>query len=127
MKGALSVVLKQCSSLPDGSPLTCIDKEHYESAAQELALQGLRGQSSILYDCHVITQFLLIVVAMASGPNPAQLSFVGLMGMWDPPRSGVIRSVATLLASGVAIKMITGDARETGEAIGLYAVLAMGV
>ena len=46
VKGALNVVLKQCSTLPDGSPLTSVDQEHYENAAHELGLKGLRGESS---------------------------------------------------------------------------------
>jgi Ca2+-transporting ATPase len=55
---------------------------------------------------------------MATGPALTQLSFVGLVGMWDPPRPGVGVAISTLLESGVSVKMITGDARDTGEAIG---------
>ena len=54
---------------------------------------------------------------MACGRDLVQLSFIGLMGMWDPPREGVECSVGHLRGSGVSVKMITGDARETGEAI----------
>ena len=46
------------------------------------------------------------------------MKFVGLMGMWDPPRVGVATSVHQLLDGGVAVKMITGDAQETAESIG---------
>ena len=46
MKGALDVVLKLCASLPDGSPLTSIDQGHYENAARDFGLRGLRGQRS---------------------------------------------------------------------------------
>lgn len=46
------------------------------------------------------------------------MKFVGLMGMWDPPRVGVATSVHLLLNGGVAVKMITGDAQETAESIG---------
>lgn len=99
VKGAMNVVLKQCVSLPDGSTLTSIDKQHLEAAAHELGTRGLR------------------VVAMATGLNLMQLSFVGLVGMWDPPRPGVGAAISTLQGSGVTVKMITGDARDTGEAI----------
>ena len=61
--------------------------------------------------------YLTAVVAMACGRNLTQLSFVGLMGMWDPPRDSVERSIGQLRGSGVSVKMITGDARETGETI----------
>ena len=56
---------------------------------------------------------------MASGYELGQLAFVGVVGMWDPPRPGVLDSITTLLEGGVKIKMITGDARDTGEAIGM--------
>ena len=66
----------------------------------------------------VCTCLLYVVVAMACGADLNQLSFVGLIGMWDPPRSGVKNAIAELLEGGVDVKMITGDAKETGEAIG---------
>ena len=63
--------------------------------------------------------WLHAVVAMASGLDLTQLTFVGLMGMWDPPRHGVEQAILRLRESGVSVKMITGDAKETGEAIGM--------
>uniref|UniRef100_A0A8C4YR90 P-type Ca(2+) transporter n=1 Tax=Gopherus evgoodei TaxID=1825980 RepID=A0A8C4YR90_9SAUR len=44
---------------------------------------------------------------------------LGLVGIIDPPRTGVKEAVAALIASGVAIKMITGDSQETAIAIGM--------
>lgn len=46
------------------------------------------------------------------------LTFLGLVGIIDPPRSGVKEAVATLISSGVAVKMITGDSQETAVSIG---------
>lgn len=46
------------------------------------------------------------------------MTFVGMMGMWDPPREGVASSVRRLLDGGVDVKMITGDAKETAISIG---------
>ena len=43
MKGALDVVLDQCSYLPDGSPLTSTDKQHILETGQEFGKGGLRG------------------------------------------------------------------------------------
>ncbi len=59
-----------------------------------------------------------IVIAMAQGMDLTQLSFVGMMAMWDPPREGVEGAIRELLAGGVSVKMVTGDAKETGVAIG---------
>ncbi len=55
---------------------------------------------------------------MASGLDLSQLQFVGMMGMWDPPRETVEGAILRLKESGISIKMITGDAQETGVAIG---------
>lgn len=121
VKGAIEVVLSQCTTLPDGSPLTSVEREHYESAARDLGLKGLRGQCK---KCQLhlmsVCTIIILVVAMAKGARLTQLSFVGLVSMWDPPRAGVGESISTLLESGVDVKMITGDGRETGETIGKH-------
>lgn len=63
------------------------------------------------------------VLALASGPELGQLTFLGLVGIIDPPRTGVKEAVTTLIASGVSIKMITGDSQETAVAIGITRLL----
>lgn len=44
--------------------------------------------------------------------------YVGLVGICDPPRPHVRKSITMLMTSGVKIKMVTGDARDTAAAIG---------
>ncbi|KAK2593926.1 High affinity Ca2+/Mn2+ P-type ATPase-like protein [Conoideocrella luteorostrata] len=46
------------------------------------------------------------------------LTFAGLVGMSDPPRPGVSRSIRRLMRGGVKVIMITGDAETTALAIG---------
>ncbi|KAH8884427.1 calcium-transporting P-type ATPase [Thozetella sp. PMI_491] len=46
------------------------------------------------------------------------LTFAGLVGMSDPPRPGVGRSIRTLMRGRVKVIMITGDAETTAVAIG---------
>lgn len=46
------------------------------------------------------------------------LTFAGLVGMSDPPRPGVGRSIRRLMRGGVKVIMITGDAETTALAIG---------
>lgn len=58
------------------------------------------------------------VIALAMGTDLQQLSLLGIMGLLDPPRPGVREAVHTLLESGVEVKMLTGDARETALTIG---------
>jgi len=45
------------------------------------------------------------------------LVFLGLTGMEDPPREGVKEAIRICLNSGISVKMITGDNRETALAI----------
>lgn len=55
---------------------------------------------------------------MAKGPTLAELVYVGMVGICDPPRPHVRESIQTLLQSGVQVKLVTGDAQETAVAIG---------
>jgi len=45
------------------------------------------------------------------------LTFAGIVGMSDPPRYGVTRSISRLMRGGVRVIMITGDAETTAVAI----------
>ncbi|XP_008428849.1 calcium-transporting ATPase type 2C member 1 isoform X3 [Poecilia reticulata] len=109
MKGAYEQVIRFCSSYNSrGSnlPLTHQQRELYQQQISYMGTSGLR------------------VLGFASGSQMGSLTFLGLVGIIDPPREGVKEAVATLLNSGVAIKMITGDSQETAVSIanrlGLY-------
>lgn len=41
-----------------------------------------------------------------------------MVGILDPPRSGVAEAIQTLHGSGVSIKMLTGDSEDTACSIG---------
>lgn len=61
---------------------------------------------------------LFLVIGLARGLSLQDLVYVGLVGICDPPRPHVRDAITTLMASGVRIKMVTGDAKETAAAIG---------
>ena len=46
-----------------------------------------------------------------------QLTLLGLVGLADPPRPGVLEAIAACHAAGIDVKMITGDHASTAEAI----------
>uniref|UniRef100_A0A673JI13 Calcium-transporting ATPase n=1 Tax=Sinocyclocheilus rhinocerous TaxID=307959 RepID=A0A673JI13_9TELE len=88
------------NSRGDALPLTHQQRELYQQQKSYMGTAGLR------------------VLAFASGSEMGALSFLGLVGIIDPPRAGVKEAVATLISSGVAVKMITGDSKETAVSIG---------
>ena len=56
---------------------------------------------------------------MATGESLTDMMFVGLAAISDPPRPGVEAAVHSLLNSGVCVKMLTGDSKETAIAVGI--------
>uniref|UniRef100_A0A672UG21 Calcium-transporting ATPase n=1 Tax=Strigops habroptila TaxID=2489341 RepID=A0A672UG21_STRHB len=103
MKGAFEEVIRHCSLYNSGGislSLTPQQKAFYQQEEKRMGSSGLR------------------VLALASGPELGKLTFLGLVGIIDPPRAGVREAVQVLLESGVSVKMITGDALETAVAIG---------
>ncbi|KAM4800528.1 calcium-transporting ATPase type 2C member 2 [Urocitellus parryii] len=103
MKGALEEVMRSCTSYNSGGlplPLTPQQRAFCLQEEKRMGSLGLR------------------VLALASGPELGRLTFLGLVGIIDPPRAGVKEAVEVLTESGVSVKMITGDALETALAVG---------
>ena len=114
MKGAPETVLAFCARIMrDGSedPITSEDRLIASKAADEMAGQGLR------------------ILAFASKEMDAgssleregverDLTFLGLVGMMDPPREEAKEAIKVCEAAGIRAVMITGDHKLTASAIG---------
>ncbi len=107
-KGAPEVVLKDCSWLMTANGSVLLNgamKEDLLEVAGEMASEALR------------------VLAIASKPNTtleeAQtgMTFLGLAGMIDPPRSEVKSAIALCEQAGIRPVMITGDHPVTAQAV----------
>lgn len=113
-KGATEQILlrstKYYDSQGNAKPLTEEVRELINDRSNKLASEGLR------------------VLALANNGNkfgdekhvesePSELVFCGLIGMKDPPRPNVGKSVARLMQGGVHVIMITGDAPSTAANI----------
>ena len=103
VKGMPESILGECQThtAHDGSavPLTESGKARALAESRKMAGHGLR------------------VLAMAYGPSLETLTFAGVVGLEDPPREGVVESIAHLEKGGVKVIMVTGDSRETAIAI----------
>ncbi len=107
-KGAPEIILAGCSRLlgDDGaSPLGLADRERILDAARRMASQALRVLA-------------VAVKAHASVENAEQgMTFLGLVGMSDPPRPEAGRAIETCKGAGVKPILITGDHILTAEAV----------
>ncbi len=112
LKGAMEKVLSLCTQElgPEGQERPC-DPGTIQRLAQALGERGLR-----------LLGFARAIVpsetdALNSEDHLSGLTWLGLQGMMDPPRSEAIRAVQTCQTAGIAVKMITGDHALTAGAI----------
>jgi Ca2+-transporting ATPase len=143
IKGALEMVLKRCDTYltADGREIILDQNRRQEAlaAAEAMAQDGLRvlgfasGQirenkflagtkSKNGRSTPGSAPSMLSPTGQRTAQNDEEvyqgLAFAGLVGMNDPPRRGVDRSIRRLMAGGVKVIMITGDAETTAVAIG---------
>ena len=136
IKGALEQVLRRCDSYltKDGREVILDDTRRKEalSAANSMAEEGLRvigfasgtrSKRSAL-SSRSTTPRLTVDYIQGRTEKPqeddlayAGLVFAGMVGMNDPPRKDVHRSIKQLMRGGVKVIMITGDADTTAVAI----------
>ena len=113
-KGAPLEVLKHCQFiLRDGmvQELTETEENEVIAANDSLARQGFRVLAVAARPGN--GDFLTI----GSQDLEQNLSFVGLMAMFDPPRPEVPEAIARCHQAGIKVTMVTGDYGLTAEAI----------
>lgn len=108
LKGAPEVVLARCR-LSDG----LISERDVHRELNRMASRGMRvlaiAEKKRLPNSHR---------SIASEDIERDFEFCGLEGMIDPPRLEALNAIRTCHAAGITVKMITGDHRETAQAIG---------
>lgn len=136
IKGAVDRVLSRCDTYltKDGREVVLDTARRQEAlaAAEKLAQEGLRvlgfASGPVAKHAKSLPQGSRTGTPItAKIPEPTAshnedvykgLTFAGLVGMSDPPRPGVQKSIRRLLRGGVKVIMITGDAETTALAIG---------
>ncbi|KAK9325341.1 hypothetical protein V1517DRAFT_254260 [Lipomyces orientalis] len=108
VKGAYEVILNFCDGvLTNSNKTVALDaaaRRKIIDAAELMAKEGLR----------------VLAFALGTGDtteNPSGLTFAGMVGMYDPPRSNVTKSIWKLAQGGVKVIMITGDSEVTAGTI----------
>jgi Ca2+-transporting ATPase len=89
-----------------------LNRESVQQRVAQLAAAGLRVLAFARAEVPVETQHLNV------HNLPRHFTFLGLIGMIDPPRPEAIDAVAACHRAGIQVKMITGDHAGTAVAIG---------
>ena len=106
-KGAPDEILKKCTRIllyGKEAPLQDVQVRQILSAVEKMSGQALRT----------------LAVAMRRGgnrPEEENLTFIGMVGMKDPPRPEAAEAVERFRRAGVTTVMITGDHVDTAYAI----------
>ena len=113
VKGAPDVLLGRCTRILSGSPvlLDSAMRHRILSANEEMASRALRVLGLAWRDVDSIPAVL------SSESLERDLTFVGLAGMIDPPRTEAKEAVKRCYAAGIRPVMITGDHKLTAVAI----------
>ena len=111
-KGAPDVLLEKCKNQIDGQKnAIIIEKEKIQKENLKMAEKALRVIAVAYKDINILPN------EINSETIENNLTFVGLIGMIDPPREGVKEAVRTCKHAGIKTVMITGDHIETAKAI----------
>lgn len=119
-KGAPDVLLQKC--IKEISDINEINNQ-YNIKAQSLNISKIQNENRqmaqnalrVIAVAYKDVDYLPTKVDTANIEN--NLTFVGLIGMIDPPREGVKEAVRTCKEAGIRTVMITGDHLETARAI----------
>jgi P-type Mg2+ transporter len=118
-KGAVEEVIDACSQYAIGSEIGPLDERHLASAKETTAKLNEDG-------------FRVVAVAFKEMPptqvtykvaDEVALTLLGYIAFVDPPKETCAAAIATLIASGVKVKILTGDndivTRKTCHDVGL--------
>ena len=142
INGAPDVLLERCTNLYTSTgvrPMTDEDRQNIVAQNTAMAQQSLRVLGSAWRDLEINEPVAADVRRLTSSAGTGQslltsaatnevdglttenvehdLVFVGLSGMYDPPRQEAKEAVAKCRAAGIRVVMITGDHPHTATAI----------
>lgn len=116
LKGAPDRLLDRCTQqlASDGQTPEPLDRTFWEKAIDHLSSQGLR----VLAAAHRPTPADQTDLSLDHLHPDTDLTFLGLVGIIDPPRPEAIAAIKVCREAGIRVKMITGDHAGTATAIG---------
>lgn len=113
--GAPGPLLQRCTHLHTGTEIISLTQQGRDEILWEttkMAKQALRVLASAWRDLESKPP-----EALTAEHVERDLVFIGLSGMYDPPRKEAKEAVARCRSAGIRVVMITGDHPQTAEAI----------
>jgi sodium/potassium-transporting ATPase subunit alpha len=110
-KGAPESLLPLCTGCAAGGtiePMGAAARQHIVRAQEAMAEKGLRVLAFASRQ---------LVGATPSSALERDMTFLGLIGLEDPPRAEVVEALGTCRQAGIKVIMITGDHPRTAVAI----------
>ena len=108
LKGAPEIVIEKCGSVVVDKKRVKLNKKIKEQIAKDYRELASRGE-------HVLGFALKNTKSAETSED--EFTFVGLVGMLDPPRKEVPDAIKKCKTAGIKVIMVTGDHRLTAEAI----------
>ena len=110
-KGAPEKIVERCVAWQRGGERLALPREEILTAAEDMAAGGLRV-IAVAY-----RHWDLSPEPLTSDEVEANLVFIGLVGMIDPPRPEALDAVSLCKTAGITPVMVTGDHPATARAI----------
>jgi len=111
-KGSVEAMLERCSrALSPSGEITELDPSPILDAVNEMAAQGLRVLAFARMELSEGKE------RISHEDVAAGMTFLGLQGMIDPPRTEAMEAIRNCHHAGIGVKMITGDHALTASAI----------
>ena len=110
-KGAIDSLLPLCTHILENGKAIPITEEHKEKIGK--TTESMSNQALRVIGC----AFKTTEDKISSEEMESNLTFIGLVGMIDPPRLEVRDSISKAANAGIKAVMITGDHKNTAFAI----------
>lgn len=109
LKGAPEVVLEMCDRIMLNGDVLSLDLERRSQVIDDYRMLAGRGERGLGFACRP---------AQDGDVPETGYTFIGLIGMIDPPRPEVPGALAKCHTAGIKVVMLTGDFGLTAETIG---------
>lgn len=123
VKGAPESILERCSHVVVGQngQRVPMNKKHIQLFEEEISLFGKRGLRVMAFASLENTSnnsaFQSAKTTKQYAALEQKMTFIGLVGMLDPPRPEVAASIRECKSAGIRVIVITGDNQTTAETI----------